>query len=192
MRKQKTVKEVLKSTTRIILLVFAALTVGLNIYTVNALRIGGNAVPMPFGVGAAVVLSGSMEPELSVGDLLIVLDSSSYEIGDVVVYQDGNIVVTHRIVRFSDEEEIVTQGDANNTEDDPISVEAIKGEVVAVIPFVGYVINAIKTPIVTICILALAVFLLERSFRAEKQTDNEKLDSIKAEIERLKQQQKDR
>lgn len=192
MRKQKTVREVLKSTTRIILLVFAALTVGLNIYTVNALRIGGNAVPMPFGVGAAVVLSGSMEPELSVGDLLIVLDSSSYEIGDVVVYQDGNIAVTHRIVRFSDEEEIVTQGDANNTEDDPISVEAIKGEVVAVIPFVGYVINAIKTPIVTICILALAVFLLERSFRAEKQTDNEKLDSIKAEIERLKQEQKDR
>lgn len=192
MRKQKTVREVLKSTTRIILLVFAALTVGLNIYTVNALRIGGNAVPMPFGVGAAVVLSGSMEPELSVGDLLIVLDSSSYEIGDVVVYQDGNIAVTHRIVRFSDEEEIVTQGDANNTEDDPISAEAIKGEVVAVIPFVGYVINAIKTPIVTICILALAVFLLERSFRAEKQTDNEKLDSIKAEIERLKQQQKDR
>jgi signal peptidase len=150
MRKQKTVREVLKSTTRIILLVFAALTVGLNIYTVNALRIGGNAVPMPFGVGAAVVLSGSMEPELSVGDLLIVLDSSSYEIGDVVVYQDGNIAVTHRIVRFSDEEEIVTQGDANNTEDDPISVEAIKGEVVAVIPFIGYVINAIKTPIVTI------------------------------------------
>lgn len=192
MRKQKTVREVLKSTTRIILLVFAALTVGLNIYTVNALRIGGNAVPMPFGVGAAVVLSGSMEPELSVGDLLIVLDSSSYEIGDVVVYQDGNIAVTHRIVRFSDEEEIVTQGDANNTEDDPISAEAIKGEVVAVIPFVGYVINAIKTPIVTICILALAVFLLERSFRAEKQTDNEKLDSIKAEIERLKQEQKDR
>jgi signal peptidase len=192
MRKQKTVREVLKSTTRIILLVFAALTVGLNIYTVNALRIGGNAVPMPFGVGAAVVLSGSMEPELSVGDLLIVLDSSSYEIGDVVVYQDGNIAVTHRIVRFSDEEEIVTQGDANNTEDDPISVEAIKGEVVAVIPFIGYVINAIKTPIVTICILALAVFLLERSFRAEKKTDNEKLDSIKAEIERLKQQQKDR
>ena len=191
MRKQKTVKEVLKSTTRIILLVFAALTVGLNIYTVNALRISGNAVPMPFGVGAAVVLSASMEPELSVGDLLIVLDSSSYEIGDVVVYQDGNIAVTHRIVRFSDEEEIVTQGDANNTEDDPISVEAIKGEVVAVIPFVGYIINAIKNPIVTICILALAVFLLERSFRAEKQTDNEKLDSIKAEIERLKQQQKD-
>jgi hypothetical protein len=71
-------------------------------------------------------------------------------------------------------------------------VEAIKGEVVAVIPFIGYVINAIKTPIVTICILALAVFLLERSFRAEKKTDNEKLDSIKAEIERLKQQQKDR
>ena len=192
MRKQKTVREVLKSTMRIILLVFAALTVGLNIYTVNALRIGGNAVPMPFGVGAAVVLSGSMEPELSVGDLLIVLDSSSYEIGDVVVYQDGNIAVTHRIVRFSDDEEIVTQGDANNTEDDPISVEAIKGEVVAVIPFVGYIINAIKTPIVTICILALAMFLLERSFRAEKKTDNEKLDSIKAEIERLKQQQKDR
>lgn len=173
---------------RLSLLALLAAIVGINVYMWNALRVAGNAVPMPFGVGAAVVLSGSMEPEISVGDLLIVAEHNSYEIGDVVVYQDGRMAVTHRIVAIS-EDEVITKGDANNTEDDPITVEQIKGEVVLAIPLAGYAVNAIKTPIGTLGILALAIFLLERSFRTEKQRDEEQLDAIKAEIEKLKQEQ---
>ena len=143
---------------------------------------------MPFGVGAAVVLSGSMEPELSVGDLLIIKESDSYNVNDVIVYQDFGIVITHRIVSMTDDE-IVTRGDANNTDDDPISLKQIKGKVVAAIPLVGYAINIVKSPISTIIILAAAVFLLERSFKTQKDKDKKSLDEIKAEIERLKQEQ---
>ena len=173
---------------RLPLLALLGAIVGINVYTWNASRVAGNAVPMPFGVGAAVVLSGSMEPEISVGDLLIVAERQSYELGDVVVYQDGSMAVTHRIVAISGDE-VVTKGDANNIEDAPIAVEQIKGEVVAAIPLVGYAVNAIKTPIGTIGILALAIFLLNRSFRTEKQRDEEQLDAIRAEIEKLKQEQ---
>ena len=79
--KQKPIKTVI----RIGLLILVALIIGINLYTINASRIAGNAVPMPFGIGAAVVLSGSMEPALSAGDLLIVAESSSYGVGDMVV-----------------------------------------------------------------------------------------------------------
>lgn len=184
----RTLKKKLKAILRITIITLVAIIVGVNVYTLNATRLAGNSIPMPFGVGAAVVLSGSMEPELSTGDMLIVAERESYSVGDVIVYQDGRTSVTHRIVAISDDE-VITRGDANNTDDAPISIDNIKGRVVFVVPFIGYIANAIKTPIGTIVILALSVFLLERSFRSTKEKDDKELESIKAEIERLKQQQ---
>jgi Co/Zn/Cd efflux system component len=52
---------------------------------------------------------------------------------------------------------------------------------------VGYVVDVIKSPVATVLILAAAVFLLERSFRKEKEKDDDKLDEIRQEIEKLKQ-----
>ena len=177
-----------KTIVRIISLILIALIFGVSIYTVNAARIAGNAVPMPFGVGAAVVLSGSMEPELSVGDLLILAEKDEYFVGDIVAFQDGRMAVTHRIAAFT-EDGVITRGDANNVNDDPILPEQIKGKVVFVIPLVGYVVNVIKTPLGTLAILAIAVFLSEYSFRSDKKKHETELDSIKAEINRLKEEQ---
>lgn len=181
-------KQVLKTVLRITLLVLAALVVGTNVYLLNASRLAGDAVPMPFGIGSAVVLSGSMEPEISVGDLLMIYESKNYEVGDVVVYQSGRIAVTHRIVSISGDE-VITRGDANNAEDEPITLERIKGKVVMIIPCVGYLVNIIKTPLGTFAIIALAVLLLERSFRVEKEKDDQQLKDIKAEIEKMKREQ---
>lgn len=181
-------KQVLKTVLRITLLVLAALVVGTNVYLLNASRLAGDAVPMPFGIGSAVVLSGSMEPEISVGDLLIISRQDAYQVGDIVVYQSGRIAVTHRIVSISGDE-VITRGDANNAEDEPITLERIKGKVVMIIPCVGYLVNIIKTPLGTFSIIALAVLLLERSFRVEKEKDDQQLKDIKAEIEKMKREQ---
>lgn len=192
-------KKHLKTILRTTLLVLVALIVGLNVYTLNASRLTGDMVPMPLGVGATVVLSGSMEPTLSTGDLLIIAKQDSYQVDDVVVFQANRMAVVHRIVELyekpvqgEDGEEIqqmaITQGDANNTPDDPIQVSQIKGTVVFRLPIVGYLINMIKTPIGTILILALAIFLLERSFHKEREKDQDKLEAIRREIEKLKQQ----
>lgn len=189
----------IKTILRTALLSIAALIVGLNVYSLNASRLAGDLVPMPMGVGATVVLSGSMEPTLSTGDLLIIAKQDSYQVDDVVVFQTNRMAVVHRIVELyekpvqgEDGEEIqqmaITQGDANITPDDPIQVSQIKGTVVFRLPIVGYLINMIKTPIGTILILALAIFLLERSFHKEREKDQDKLDAIRREIEKLKQQ----
>ena len=181
-------KKKLKTVLRTALLILIAIMIGVSVYSFNASRVAGNAVPMPFGVGVAVVLSGSMEPDLSVGDLLLIAERDDYAVGDDVVYQDGHMAVVHRIIAFEDGK-VITQGVANNVPDDPIDPSVIKGEVVLSVPFVGYLVDLIKTPLGIIVLLGLAVWLLESSFRREKKKDMEKLEDIKEEIRRLKEQQ---
>lgn len=169
---------------RYLILGMLALVAGVNIFALSASRLAGNAVPMPFGVGASVVLSGSMEPALSVGDLLILREQPSYEPGDIVVYQSGSMPVVHRIVDISDET-VTTRGDANNADDKPFPVSEIKGEVVAVIPRVGQVVWTLKSPAAIIVLLAMAIWLVEWSFRVDKAEKEEEKEKLKAEIRAL-------
>ena len=137
------------------------------------------------------VITGSMEPELSTGDLLLVVAREEYKADEVVVFLDGRSAVVHRIISM-DGDTVITQGDANNQADEPISTELICGKVVLAIPLLGYLVSVIKTPLGTLLILALAVWLLNRSFRREQKEKTEQLDMIRAEIERLKAEQAER
>ena len=180
-------KKGLSRVLRILLAVVAGLILGSNLYRWNASSLAGNALPMPFGTGAAVVLSGSMSPALEVDDLVIVRARSSYEVGDVVVYQSGKDLIVHRIIEINGSE-IITKGDANQSADSPISISAIKGEVAVKLSGAGVVVNFLKMPAVGIVLLIGAFVLMEQSFRSEKRSDDEKLDEIKEEIRRLKQE----
>ncbi|MBQ3417953.1 MAG: signal peptidase I [Ruminococcus sp.] len=185
--KQKTEKKKFRvgaAIFRIILILVAGLTVGLAVFSFNANRIGGNQLPMPFGYGASVVLSGSMEPALQVNDLVIVKAQEDYSEGDVVVYQNGNTLIIHRVVK-KDGEEFVTRGDANNADDDPIRLSDIKGIMIFRVPFIGLIFKWLKTLPGTLIVLGLAIFLLYRSRRKEKEKDSEQLDEIVEEIRRL-------
>ena len=178
----------LKSVGRTLLLVLVSLILGVNIYTWNARSLTGNVLPMPFGYGGAVVLSGSMEPTIMTGELIIVKAEDSYAEGDVVVYQSGNMMVVHRIVSISDEA-VVTRGDANNVDDGAILPTQIKGRVIAHIPKVGSAVRILKSPPATIALIVAAVLTVELPFRKEKEKKEEELERIKAEIRRLKEEQ---
>jgi len=169
---------------RYLLLCMLAVLVGVNLFSLNASHLAGNAVPMPFGIGASVVLSGSMEPTLSPGDLLIIREQAHYETGDIVVFQNGIMPVVHRIVSISDET-VTTCGDANNTNDEPFPVGNVKGEVVAVIPLVGYAVWVLKKPAAIVIMLAMAVFLVEWSFLAEKKEKQRRQQELKDQIRAL-------
>lgn len=173
---------------RRILLAVAAVIIGVRVYAWNAESLVGNRMPMPFGYGAAVVLTGSMEPTLSVNDLIIAKETENFAVGDMIVFQDGSSVVVHRVVALM-EENIQTKGDANNVEDAPISKDAVKGKVIAYIPGVGYVVNFLRTPVGIFAMLAVAVTLMELSYRKEKQKDDDELERIKAEIRKLKDEE---
>lgn len=159
----------------------------MNLYLANARGIVGNQLPMPFGYGLANVLSGSMEPTFSRGTLLLVKEADSIETGDIVVYQSGQSLVVHR-VRALDGDLIITQGDANNTPDEPFSRDQVKGKVIAWIPYAGTLAEILRTPAAVLMILIFAIFLVERSFRKEKEKDDRELDEIREEIRRLKKE----
>ena len=175
---------------RHILLVICGLLLGINIYLVNANNLLGNKMPMPFGYGAAVVLSGSMEPTFSKDDLIFVKKTDSIDTGDIVVYQSNNSLVVHRVVSM-DGDMVVTKGDANNIEDASFDKSAIKGVVVGSIPGLGIIVNAIKTPTGTVVVLLCAFLLIELSFRKQKESDDKRIEDIKAEIRMLKEEKED-
>ena len=126
--------------------------------------------PTVFGLGGASVVSGSMEPEISVGDYVITLRQDSYAQGDVIMFytQDG-VCTTHRIVELVDGS-FRTKGDANNAADVLlVSADAVIGEVVAAVPGVGTVIGFLQTPAglcIVLAVIAIAWFAWESISRA--------------------------
>lgn len=179
----------LKILGRFLLLVLAALFIGINAYLSTA-SLAGNQLPMPMGVGMAVVLSGSMEPELQVGELIFVRQQDDYRSGEVVVYQNGSSLVVHRVVQ-TDGVTVITRGDANNAPDAPIDVSQIKGAVVGSIPYVGTVARWLRTPLGVVLILGLVLLLLECSYYKERKRDQWEQNLIKEEIRRLQEEMPD-
>lgn len=174
-----------KAIVRRLLLAVLGVVLGITVYFANARNVVGNQIPMPFGTGAAVVLSGSMEPTLSKGDLIIVQKTDTVKPGDIVVYQSGSSLIVHRVISV-DGDTVVTQGDANNIPDEPLQRSQIKGKVRFHIPQLGGVLNRVRTPAGIAAVLVLAFALVELSFRRERKQDEQKLAEIKDEIRRLK------
>ncbi|MGN0536561.1 MAG: signal peptidase I [Acutalibacteraceae bacterium] len=154
-------KKIFKIIFRCIGILIAALIMVYCVIVLNARYILHEALPMIGGIGNAIVRSGSMEPEISVNDLLIIQKSDTYTVGDVVTYLSKNgSLVTHRIIAI-DGKNVTTQGDANNVADPAFDVDCIKGKVIAVIPKVGFVLSILQNPLF---ILAVIITLLLSGF----------------------------
>ena len=84
------------------------------------------------GFSVLRVDSGSMEPSISVGDILIIKECGNYEVNDVITYNvDNDYLVTHRIIEKKEDNNFVTKGDNNNTKDnDKVTKENIEGKVI--------------------------------------------------------------
>lgn len=186
MKQKKTKKH--SALWRRLLLAALGILLGFNAYLANARGLGGNQLPMPFGTGMAVVLTGSMEPTLRVNDVIIVREKDSYQPGDIVVYQSGYELIVHRVAS-TDGQTLITQGDANNAADPPVDISQVKGAVAVRIPKAGLVVNALKTPAGILLLLVCAFALTEGSFRKQKEADDAETEAIKEEIRRLKEKQ---
>lgn len=181
-------KKMVLTALRIVLLAAVAVVIGVNVYLWNARSLMGNTMPMPFGYGCAVVLSGSMEPTLEIDDLIFVKKQDSFQPDDIVVFRDGASLTVHRLLSI-DSETAITKGDANNVADEPIAVEQIVGCVVGRLPKMGVVTRFLKTPAGVLLLLGGALLLTELSFRKDRQAGDEKVEQLKEEIRRLRQEQ---
>lgn len=146
-------------------------------------------VPRVLDGAALTVLTGSMEPTYSPGDVVVVkgVSDASAEVnpGDVVAFQpvsNDPTLITHRVVTKSFSSagtSFVTRGDANGAQDDPIVGEQIKGVVVYHVPWVGHVslwLGAHRGTAVTavaVALLAYAAFMILRPSRRPAQPARE-------------------
>lgn len=73
------------------------------------------------------VSSGSMEPKLEIGDIILVKKEPKYEVGDIVTYKLDDVYITHRIIEFNGDS-VICQGDANSAIDDPVNIRDIEGK----------------------------------------------------------------
>ncbi len=98
------------------------------------------------------IVSPSMEPTYSVGDLIYVktVDPDSVKVGDPITFvlNEDLMVATHRVVAIdSGNRQFTTKGDANKTEDAaPVHFNNLIGVPVFSIPLLGYVSAYIQSP----------------------------------------------
>ncbi len=151
-----------------VLLVLLSVILLCNLYVIGAKALLHEENPTVFGWSWAVILSGSMEPEIRLDDLIVNKAQDGYEVGDIITVENGSSLTTHRIVGET-EEGFITKGDANNTEDtSPVAQERIVGKVVFSVPKVGLVIGYLKTPLGMLCMVLLGFCLIEIPYLLEK------------------------
>lgn len=76
----------------------------------------------------AAITSGSMWPILNQGDLVLIegVAKEDIKVGDVIVWKNPQGFTIHRVVRLG-EDTLVTKGDANFTEDEPVRYDDVIG-----------------------------------------------------------------
>ena len=108
------------------------------------------SIPRFLGYETYNVISGSMEPEIPVGSLILVKRTDPHDVqeGEIIAFYSNAVVVSHRVVKnntFSNK--FVTKGDANDDVDltDPEYKDFI-GTVVYHIPMFGAFGEYLSTP----------------------------------------------
>ncbi len=133
-----------------------------------------SALPIKNGPKVFIVQSGSMEPAIKTGSVVVVKSSSDYKVGDIITfgpYSKTKPPTTHRIYEMKvvgGEPVYTTKGDANNAPDTrTIAKRDIVGKVLLDVPYVGYAVAAAKTPIgfMLIIIIPAAIIVYDEAVK---------------------------
>ncbi len=175
-----TYKKVLNILLDILIFLFGIILI-ISFYNVIQVKILGNNYSSFFGYTMFEVQTDSMVntdkqkqnsgtddwrvDDIKAGDWIIVKEFSNYEVKDVITFIQEDKTVTHRIVeKYNDT--YVTQGDANNTKDDPISTTEVVGKVVNKLSYFGFIKSTIFNPFV-LGALIITIYLIKLNYKKE-------------------------
>jgi len=123
-----------------------------------------------FGYRFYNVLSPSMRPVFDAGDMIFIELCEPEEVkeGDIITFLPNvyfDVYLTHRVIEVEPATEklpiyFITQGDANDAEDAPVSSEALVGKYLFRIPKAGTVIAFIRENLIVMGVLIVASFAL--------------------------------
>jgi len=128
-----------------------------------------SVLPVPGNIKFMVVLSGSMEPQIKTGSVVMTKPASDYKVGDVITfgpYSKTKAPTTHRIFEVKTDSTTgaityITKGDANNAPDaKQISQKDIVGKVMFDIPYLGYIVSFVRKPLGFLLILIIPALII--------------------------------
>ena len=143
------------------------IVIPLLVYNVSLIAqslIKSNETPSFLGIKTYVIISGSMEPEIQIGDVVIAkkIKDEELKVGDIICFRQGHSVITHRIskvIETSTGTEYKTKGDNNNAEDSGTITEAvIEGKVIKIVPYIGNISLLLQQR--SIIVLIIGVFYI--------------------------------
>jgi len=118
--------------------------------------------PITGNIKFMVVQSGSMEPAIKMGSVVMIKPANDYKIGDIITFGEVTRIkspTTHRIydMKVIEGKPIyITRGDANNAPDQKeIQKRDILGKVLLNVPYLGFAIDFAKKPIGFILIIGI-------------------------------------
>lgn len=171
-----------------------------------------------FGYTFLEVKSGSMEKEILIGDLVIVklLDKTKIidkktelvideqlkyknlednienikeklELNDIVTFEKDGHLITHRIIELNNDQ-LITKGDANNTQDKPILYSQVIGKVVYIISNIGiwkkvFLERQVLIPFISGILLLIIAILIDTE---ENKKEKKDIDGKKKKIQKGK------
>jgi len=129
------------------------------------------------------VLSGSMEPAIKTGSLVVIKPKEEYRIGEVITFQfKGKNPITHRIVDIEivdGKPQYITKGDANKSPDArKVKKEEVIGRVLFSIPYLGYLVEGVKKPVgfLIVVIVPAVVIIFDELRKIYKELKHKKYD----------------
>jgi signal peptidase len=144
------------------------------LFALGAVVLGGGilaltVLPPVLRYQTYVVLSGSMEPAILTGSVIVAtaVDPAALQVGDIITFlapnQQENI--THRIVGLHGDAQghvsFITKGDANGVQDqDEIRFDHLAGKVTLTIPYLGYFFKFIGSPSMRLLFVVVPGLLL--------------------------------
>lgn len=129
---------------------------------------------LPGDFQVLIVRSGSMEPAIQTGSIVVVKPKVEYQVGDVITFSGRGhaIPTTHRIVEVKEgssaslgqgngQKIFVTKGDANNSIDlNETQERNVIGRVLFSIPYIGYAIATAQKPVGFMFLIAIPALLI--------------------------------
>ena len=132
-----------------------------------AFAIAASVLPITGNYKILVVQSGSMEPAIKTGALVIVKPADTYSIGDVGTF--GSVTAkkaptSHRILDMEVVEgqiSYITKGDANEDADPRrVAEKDVLGKVLFSLPYMGYVIDFARKPLGFLLIIGIPAVVI--------------------------------
>ncbi len=185
--------KVVKKVIIIIMEILLGVLLVFNIYNFVGLKIFKKDLMTINGYALLEVISGSMEPTLKIGDLIII-DTNDKEVkeNDIVTFYDVNgSFVTHRIKEIKDKM-MITKGDNNNTVDEEMPLKNIVGTYKFKINGLGTLITSLKNPLVSgiIFIIGILICYLISFDKSENIDDGEYQEFLKEKNSKVKKNKK--